>query len=185
MPIPRFLTLLTLAVLTGAAQARLLETTQECDARYGVGQDLPLELGAEFKSEEGKKWTAKIYSSRGLAIQIVFEDNVAALVRYSNEPPVKVANSTTRPINLTANEVTHLRGVNLKEGTSWGPHKDRTLEALAPNMTLWIASDQLSYAGYDRDNRQLFICTAGFWDIAAGSLRKQAEASPAIRFEGL
>ena len=52
-------------------------------------------------------------------------------------------------------------------------------------MTLWIASDKLSHAAYDRDTRQLFVCTAGFWDIVAGSLRKQAESSPAIRFEGL
>jgi hypothetical protein len=185
MPAPRFVTLLVLAALSFPAQARLLETTQECDARYGAGQDLQLELGDGFKNEDGKKWTARIYSARGLAIQIVFEDNVAALVRYSNEPPLKVANSITRPVNLTADEVTHLRGVNLKEGISWQSHKDRTLEILAPSMTLWISSDKLRYAAYDRDNRQLFICSDRFWEIVAGNLRKQAEASAAVRLEGL
>lgn len=185
MPAPRLATLLALAALTFTAQARLLETTQQCDTRYGTGQDLQLELGDGFKNEEGKKWTAKIYSARGLAIQIVFEDNAAVLVRYSNEPPLKVANSITRPVNLTAEEVTHLRGVNLTEGISWKSHKDRTLESLAPSMTLWISSDKLRHAAYDRDNRQLFICSARFWDIVAGNIRKQAESSPAIRFEGL
>jgi len=177
--------LLALASLTFTAQARLLETSGECDGRYGAGQDLRLELGDGFKNEEVKNWTARIHSARGLAIQIVFENNAAVLVRYSNEPPVKVANSITRPINLTADEVTHLRGVNLGEGISWKSHKDPTLESLAPSMTLWISSDQLRYAAYDRDNRQLFICSARFWDIVAGNLRKQAESSPAIRFEGL
>ncbi len=185
MPAPRFVTLLALAAFSFTAQARLLETTQECDARYGAGQDLQLELGDGFKNEDGKKWTARIYSARGLAIQIVFEDNVAALFRYSNEPPLKVSNSITRPVNLTADEVTHLRGVNLKEGISWGAHKDRTLEILAPSMTLWISSDKLRYAAYDRDNRQLFICSDRFWEIVAGNLRKQAEASAATRLEGL
>lgn len=185
MPAHRFTTLLALAALTFTAQARLLETTQECDARYGSSQELQLALGDGFKTEEGKNWTAKIYSARGLAIQIVFEDNAAVLVRYSNEPPLKVANSITRPVNLTADEVTYLRGVNLKEGTSWEPHKDRTLESLSPSMTFWISSDKLRYAAYDRENRQLFICSARFWDIVAGNLRKQAESSPAIRFEGL
>ena len=180
-----FATLLALAAMTFTAQARLLETTEQCDARYGAGKELQLELGEGFKNEEGKNWTARIYSARGLAIQIVFENNVAALVRYSNEPPVKVANSITRPVNLTADEVTHLRGVNLTEGISWKSHKDGTLESLAPSMTLWISSDKLRYAAYDRDNRQLFICSDRFWDIAAGNLRKQAESSPAIRFEGL
>lgn len=177
--------LLALAALTCAAQARLLETTKECDARYGEGRELQLELGDGFKNEEGVKWSARLYSARGLAIQIVFENDVAALVRYSNEPPLKVANSITRPVNLTAEEVTHLRGMNLKEGISWKSHKDRTLEALSPSMTFWISSDKQSYASYDRDNRQLYVCSARFWDIAAGNLRKQAEASPAIRFEGL
>jgi hypothetical protein len=185
MTAPYFATLLALAALTFTAQARLLETTQECDARYGVGKDLQLELGDGFKIEEGSKWTARIHSARGLAVQIVFENNAAVLVRYSNEPPLKVANSITRPFSLTANEITQLRGVNLKDGISWESHKDPTLESLAPSMTLWISSDKLRYAAYDRDNRQLFICSAGFWEIVAGNLRKQAESSPAIRFEGL
>jgi hypothetical protein len=185
MPAPRIATLLALAAMSFTAQARLFETTGECDARYGAGKDLQLELGDGFKNEDGKSWTARTYSARGLAIQIVFENNAAALVRYSNEPPLKVANSITRPVNLTADEVTHLRGVNLTEGISWKSHKDGTLESLSPSMTLWISSDKLRYAAYDRDNRQLFICSARFWDIAAGNLRKQAESSPAIRFEGL
>jgi hypothetical protein len=185
MPAPRFVILPVLAALSLTARARLLESTQECDARYGTGRELRLELGEGFKNDGGGKWTARIHSARGLAIQIIFENDVAVLVRYSNEPQLKVADSTTRPVNLTAGEVTHLRGVNLGEGVSWQPHKDSTLESLAPNMTLWIASDKQSHAAYDRDNRQLFICTAGFWDIVAGNLRKQAESSPAIRFDGL
>lgn len=185
MPFPRFATLLALAALTHAAQARLLETVQECDARYGIGRDVPLELGADFKVEEGKKWTARIHSARGLVIQIVFEGNAAVLVRYSNEPPLKVADSTTRPVNLTAAEITHLRSVNLKEAITWESHKDRTLESLVPSMTFWISSDKLSYAAYDRESRQLFVCSARFWELVAGNLRKQAESSPVIRFEGL
>ncbi len=185
MPAPRFTTLLAAAALTFTAQARLLETTQECDARYGLGQELKLELGDGFKNGDGRNWTAKIYSARGLAIQIVFEDNAAVLVRYSNEPPLKVANSITRPASLTVDEVTHLRGVNLKEGISWESHKDRTLESFAPSVTLWISSDKLRYAAYDRENRQLSICSARFWEIVAGNLRKHAESSPALRFEGL
>ena len=181
----RFLSLPIVAALTISAQARLLETTQECDTRYGAGQDLPLTLGEEFKSAENKKWTARMYSAGGLAIQIIFEDNIAVLLRYSNEAALKVANSTTRPVSLTADEVTHLRSVNLKEEITWNPYKDRTLETLAPSMTLWISSDKKSYAGYDRDNRQLFVCNDRFWDIVAGKLRKQAETSAATRFKGL
>lgn len=180
-----FATLLALAALTLIAQARLLETSQKCDARYGAGQDVQLELGAGFKIEEGKKWSARIHSAHGLAVQIIFEDNAAVLVRYSNEPLLKTADSTTRPVNLTAAEITHLRRVNLKEGITWESHRDRTLESLTPSMTFWISSDKLSYAAYDRESRQLFVCSAGFWDIVAGNLRKQAESSPAIRFEGL
>ena len=185
MPASRFATLLGVFALTFAAQARLLETTRECDARYGAGKDLQLEPGDGFKNEEAKTWTARIYSARGLAVQIVFENDAAVLVRYSNEPPLKVANSITRPVNLTADEITHLRGVNLKEGISWKSHKDRTLESLSPSTTLWISSDKTSYAAYDRENRQLFVCAAPFWEIVAGNLRKQAESSPAVRFEGL
>jgi hypothetical protein len=185
MSTPRFTALLGVAALTITAQARLLETVQECDTRYGGGQDVSLELSSGFKGEEGKKWTARIYHARGLTVQIVFENDTAVLVRYSNEPPLKVANSNTQPVNLTAGEIAHLRKVNLKEETSWQPHKDRSLEALVPSMTFWISSDKLSYAAYDRESRQLFICSAGFWEIVAGNLRKQAESSPAVRFEGL
>jgi len=185
MPTSRFATLLALAALTFTAQARLFETTEQCDARYGTGKDLQLELGDGFKNEEGKNWTARIYSARGLAIQIVFENNAAVLLRYSNEPPLKVANSISRPVNLTVDEITHLRGVNLTEGISWKSHKDGTLESLAPSVTLWISSDKLRYAAYDRDNRQLFVCSDRFWDTVAGNLRKQTESSPAIRFDGL
>lgn len=182
---PRFATLLALAALTFTAQARLSETTDECNARYGTGKDLQLELGDWFKNEEGKNWTARIYSARGLSIQIVFENNAAVLLRYSNEPPLKVANSINRPVILTVDEIAHLRRLNLKEGISWKSHKDETLESLTQSMTLWISSDKLSYAAYDRENRQLFVCSDRFWDIVAGNLRKQKESSPAIRFEGL
>lgn len=182
---PKFATLLALAALTFTAHARLFETTEQCDARYGAGKDLQLELGDGFKNEEGKNWTARIHSARGLAIQIVFENNAAVLLRYSNEPPLKVANSITRPFILTVDEITHLRGVNLPEGVSWKSHKDETLESLSQSMTLWISSDKLRYAAYDRDNRQLFVCSDRFWDMVAGNLRKQSESSPAIRFEGL
>ena len=181
----QFIALLSVAALTHTAQARLLETAEQCDTRYGAGQDVPLELGSGFKVEDGKKWTARIYSTRGLTVQIVFENDTAVLVRYSNEPPLKVANSNTQPVNLTAGEIAHLRKLNLKEEISWQAHKDRSLEALVPSMTFWISSDKLSYAAYDRESRQLFICSAGFWEIVAGNLRKQAESSPAVRFEGL
>lgn len=178
-------TLLMLVAIPLPAQARLMETTEECDVRYGPGKNLQLELGDGFNSEEGKNWTAKLYSARGLAIQVIFENNVASLIRYSNEPPVKVANSITRPVNLTAGEVTYLRKVNLAEGSSWKSHKDTTLASLSPNMTFWISSDKLRYAAYDRDNRQLFLCSDRFWEITVGNLRNQAESSPAIRFKGL
>lgn len=181
----RFLHLPLVVALSIPAQARLLESTQECDARYGTGQDLPLALGEGFKSQENSTWTARMYSASGLAIQIIFENQTAVLIRYANEAPLKVANSTNRPISLTAEEVTHLRTVNLKEGITWRSYKDRTFETLAPSMTFWVSSDEKSYAGYDRDNRQLFVCNDRFWNIVAEKLKKQAETSPAIRFKGL
>lgn len=185
MPSSGFATLLALAALTFNAQARLFETIEECNARYGAGKDLQLELGDGFKNEEGKNWTAKIYSARGLAIQIIFENNAAVLLRYSNEPPLKVANSISRQVNLTVEENTHLRNVNLKEGITWTSHKDDSLEFLTQSMTFWISSDKQRYAAYDRENRQLFVCSDRFWNIVADNLRKQTESSPAIRFEGL
>ena len=69
-------TVVALGLVTLSLHARLGENNEECEARYGKGRELPLELAAGLEVPENSEWTAKSYSARGLSIQVVFDNEV-------------------------------------------------------------------------------------------------------------
>jgi hypothetical protein len=182
-----FATAIAVGALSLSAEARLGESSTECETRYGTGRELALEAGAGLDKEATANWTAKAYSTHGLSIQIVFDDDVAVLIKYANEPALKITGSTPPSVDLTVSEIGHLRGVNLVENTSWSSHKDSAMSNVAPNMKMWRSSDKTRHAGYDRNQKVLFVCTAAFWDVVAGDIKARASGGggAATRFMGL
>lgn len=180
---------LVLAVLTVPTEARIGESEVQCEARYGKSRELPIETGGGLTEDSTKSWIAKIYSSHGLLVEIVFDDGVAVFIKYSNEAVFKLAHTAPPAVGLTPSEINHLRKVNLKDGTSWQTHRDATLTGIAPNVKLWKSSDQALHAGYDRDQKKLFVCSAGFWDLVVGAIKDRTKdassGGAASRFEGL
>lgn len=181
-----FTTFATLSMGALSLQARLGEDSTECEARYGKGQELPLSLSDDLKIPEGTEWTAKSYSARGLTIQVVYDNDVAVFIRYANESPFKLAKSAPPSLNLTAPEISYLRKINLGEATDWKPYRETFLSSVAPTTTLWKSSDEARYAGYDRQRKILFVCSAAFWNTVVGKIKENSgHEGPSERFEGL
>ena len=171
------------------AEARIGETEVECEARYGTSRELPVETGGRLTPEATKSWVAKVYSSRGLRIEIVFDDSIAVFIRYSNEAVFQITHTSPPALGLTAAEIVHLRNVNLKDGSSWRTYSDATLNGIASSMKLWRSSGKALRAGYDRDQKKLFVCSAAFWDLVVGTIKDRTKGGTsggaASRFKGL
>jgi hypothetical protein len=170
-------------------EARIGETEVECEARYGKSREFPVETGGGLTPEATESWVAKVYTTHGLRIEVVFDDSIAVFIRYSNQAVLQIAQTTPPAVGLTASEISHLRNVNLKDGSSWQSYRDATLNSIAPSVTLWKSSDKLLRAGYDRDQKKLFVCSTEFWNIVAGAIKERtkggASDGAATRFEGL
>lgn len=181
--------LLAIAWSATSAKARIGETEVECEARYGKSREVPVETGAGLPAEATESWVAKLYSSNGLTIEVVFDDSTAVFVRYSNEAVFQLRQATRPVVGLTASEITHLLKLHPKGGSSWQTYRDTTLNKIAPSVKFWRSSDKTLHAGYDRDQKRLFICTTAFWDVVVGAIKDRTKGGesggPATRFEGL
>lgn len=181
--------LLALVGSTIPAEARIGETEVECEARYGKSRELPVETGGGLTPKATESWVAKVYSTHGLRIEVVFDDSIAVFIRYSNEAVLQITHATPPAVGLTASEISHLRNVHLKDGSSWQTYRDATLNGIAPSVKLWRSSSKTLHAGYDRDQKKLFVCSTAFWDIVVGAIQGRtkggASSGAATRFEGL
>ena len=179
----------TMASMVLSADARVGETSAECETRYGKGRFVELKLGAglaEKRKDAAHPWSAMIYSTRGLKIQVVFENDKAVFLKYSNEPVLQLEADSPPALDLTAREIEFLKRAN---GAGWKSHRDPLLSKVAPTMKVWKTSDGTRFGGYDRDRKALFVCNSEFWQIVVGEIRARYEAgasgSAATRLEGM
>ncbi len=174
--------------LPSPTQARVGETRAECEQRYGKGADLELKVGAILKGAAAK-WSASVYSSHGLTIEIVFENDRAVFVRYTNQPILSFGEYDRTVPGLTHREINYLKRANAGRGAEWRRFKEPILEEYAPTLTVWKTSDGKYFSGYDREGRRFFVCDSGFWDDVIVPIRESATASDrsdsATRLEGL
>ena len=167
----------------GPASARLGESPDECEKRYGRATATALNLGEELK-EDGAGWKASTYVTRGLEIQVIFDDGKAVMVRYANQPMFSMGSAPSSTVNLSAGEIDQLKKANA-EGAVWKPYSVRVLTKVAPGMKVWRTGDSDVFAGYNRESRQLFVCTSEFWDLVLERVRDRYEAGVDKRLEGL
>lgn len=171
----RLLAALTMTALALGAEARVGETSAECEERYGKGQLVELKLGqglAEKRKDAAHPWQAMFYSARGLTIQVVFENDKAVFVRYSNQPVMKLAEDSPPSLQLTGPEIEFLRNAN---GKGWKTHKDALITKIAPTLTVWTSADSGLYAGYERERKALFVCNEEFWKVVIGEIESRYE----------
>lgn len=177
-----------LVTFATTALARVGETSAECELRYGKGNDLELKVGPGLE-DAARNWTARVYSARGLTIEIVFEKDRAIFIRYSNQPVLSLGTYERAPHGLTQKEIEYLKRVNAGAGARWIRYKDPILEEFAPTVTVWKTPDSLYFSGYDREGNRLFVCDSNFWDTVMAQVRKKVTASDrsdsAERLEGL
>lgn len=170
------------------AQARVGETRAECEQRYGKGSDLELKVGAILR-EAAANWTATVYSSHGLTIEIVFENDRAVFVRYTNQPVLSFGEHDRTVPGLTHREINYLKRANAGSDTEWRRFKEPILEEYAPTLTVWKTSDGKYFSGYDREGRRFFVCDSDFWEDVIVPIRESAAAADrsdsAARLEGL
>lgn len=112
------------------AVARLGETPEECEKRYGEGKETAVRLGEELK-ERGAGWTAATYLTRGLEVQVVFDGGKAVIVTYGNQPMFRLGEGGGSTVNLTADEIDRLKEVNV-DGAQWRPYTTATMRKVAP-----------------------------------------------------
>ncbi len=174
--------------LPSSAQARVGETRAECEQRYGKGRDLELKVGAILR-EAAANWSASVYSSHGLTIEIVFENDRAVFVRYTNQPVLSFGDYDRTVPGLTHREINYLKRANAGGGAEWRRFDEPILQEYAPTLTVWKTSDGKYFSGYDREGRRFFVCDNGFWEKVIVPIRESATASDrsdsAARLEGL
>lgn len=177
-----------LLVFPNALKARVGELRADCEQRYGKGRDIELKVASGLQ-EEAENWKAAIYYSHGLVIEIIYQDDRAVLVRYSNQPVLSLGDQTRAPHSLTQSEIEFLRSANVGEKVKWRRHQESVLEEFAPTVTVWKTPDDLYFAGYDREDKRLFVCSERFWNTIVGHIRDNAAAKDrddtAKRFGGL
>jgi hypothetical protein len=179
---------LTALGLPSVAQARIGETRSECEQRYGTGSDLELEVGAAFE-KAAANWTASVYSTHGLTIEVVFENDRAVFVRYMNQPVFSLGNYDRTVPGLTQKEIEYLKRANAGSGAEWRRFKEPVIDDYAPTVTVWKTADGKYFCGYDREGKRFFVCDSGFWEKFIVPIRESATASDrsgsAARLEGL
>jgi hypothetical protein len=175
-------------VMADPAQARLGETSEECKARYGVATVGRIELGEELQ-QSGKDWEAAVYSAHGLKIQVVFAEGKAVFIEYSNEPIFSLGSGHSPTVDLSISEIAYLKAANAGAKRKWSIHTEGLCKKVAPSLTVWRSSDQEFHAGYNRERKELFICTRSFWDLVIGVVRERydpaKEKEGGTRFDGL
>lgn len=189
----QLLTVFTLGLLSVLpaphAQARLGETMDECEARYGKGRARALELGTELEGANLEGWEAKSYNTHGLMIQVLFVNEEAVLIKYANEAIFRLEDSSASPLNLTSGEIAHLKKINLGGQGSWNTLRDPIVQKVAPTLTTWRSSDGSRYSGYDREQREFFVCTSDFWTVILTAVKERVSGTKSggasARFEGL
>jgi hypothetical protein len=186
----RLAALLIFAVLfqSSNASARVGETRAECDHRYGEASELELKVGPILE-DEAEKWEASVYSARGLTIEVIFENDRAVFVRYSNQPVLSLGSYDRAAHSLTQKEIDYLKRANAGKGVRWRRHVEPILEDYAPTVTVWKTADGRFFSGYDREGNRLFVCNSVFWDKVIGRIRESAgvgnRGDSAAHLEGL
>ncbi len=172
-------------VLADTARARVGETREECKARYGEASEGQIELGGGLE-EAGAKWNVAVYSARGLEIQVVFEEDKAVFIKYSNKTVFSLEPGEEPSVGLRPDEISFLKSANSGSKKEWVGHSDAFLKSVAPTLTVWRFSDRGLMAGYNREKKALFVCTKTFWDLVLGKVRERQDASKGKnRLEGL
>lgn len=172
--------------VSSPVQARLGESETECRERYGEPAEARLDM-AEGLAAGAEKWKALLYTTRGLRIQVVFKNGEAVFIKYANAPVFSLDPERGAAIHLSRREIERLRSANAAEGERWSKHPSALVAKLAPQLTIWKTGDDRRLAGYDREQRELFVCDSSFWELVVGEVRKRhAEGDGAAdRLEGL
>jgi hypothetical protein len=124
-----------------------------------------------------------------LTIEIVFENDRAVFIRYTNQPVLSFGDYDRNVPGLTQREIHYLRQANAGSSATWRRFTEPVLEEYAPSLTVWKTSDGKYFAGYDRDGKWFFVCDSRFWEKVMVPIRESATAShrtsSAARLEGL
>jgi hypothetical protein len=180
--------LVAVAWLLPGAQARLGETSAQCEARYGEGKDGELKVVKDMQGA-GEKWRAMVYSTRGLSIAVVFENDRAVFIRYANEPFFKLQEGALPGLDLTQEEIAYLKEANGGKGRSWIVNRDPLVTKSAPMFTVWTSSDGEVFAGYNREHKELFVSTKEFYGLVmkvlGGRYGGGGPGDAAARLDGL
>ena len=179
----------TMICMTGAlvdtARARVGETKEECKERYGEASEGQLELGGGLE-EAGAKWNVAVYSARGLEIRVVFEEDKAVFIRYSNKTVFSLETGGAPSVGLRPSEISFLKSANSGSKKGWVGHSDAFIKSVAPTLTVWRFSDRDMMSGYNREKKALFVCTKTFWDLVLGKVRERDDSNKGKnRLEGL
>ena len=170
---------------TGVAQARVGETKEQCETRYGKAVEAEIHLGDGLKAQ-AKNWQGLEYSTRGLKIEIIFDGDKAVFIKYSNEPLIRIGSSTSSGTPLRSSEVAQLKSANADSSGKWGVYANALLRRVAPQLTVWQSPDSDHFAGYNRDTKTLFICAEPFWELVFDKVRERYESGTGSqRLEGL